>query len=337
MGRGLRAGIIILCMALLLGGCGDLTPPPTGLREQTYNSTPAATGTYTVRPGDTLYSIAWGYGLDHREVAAWNHIAPPYTIHPGDQLRLTPSPLQRRIVASTPPENPQKKFVPSGGDASKKPVPSGYASKKSKHIPVIRSKTTAGNASKKRASSVKSSKNKEFISKNKTQKGGFVKGKPSHPDTAITTQSVSDNEKLRTSSLSTIEKQELSPTNSEVNWRWPTTGKIAARFDPDSGKKGIDITGVSGQSIFSAAAGDVVYSGSGLLGYGNLIIIKHDDAYLSAYGHNSQLLVKEGDRVAAGQEIAKMGVSPKEGALLHFEIRREGKPVDPTKYLPKKN
>lgn len=110
-----------------------------------------------------------------------------------------------------------------------------------------------------------------------------------------------------------------------------------AEFDADSGKKGIDITGRSGQPIFSAAAGDVVYSGNGLLGYGNLVIIKHDDIYLSAYGHNSQLLVKEGDKVTSGQEIAKMGVSPKEGATLHFEIRKEGKPVDPQRYLPKKN
>ncbi len=334
MGRGLRYRIIILCVALLAGGCGELTPP-SERREQA-----VATGTYTVRPGDTLYSIAWGYGLDHRDVAAWNNISPPYTIHPGEQLRMSPPQLHRRIVASTPPENSQKKFVPSGGNVSKKPVSSGYTPKKlkSKPIPVAPSKKPAGNSSKKSASSVNSLKNKEIDSKYKTQKEVYVKGKPDHPETTMTTKAVGDNEKMRTSSLSAIEKQDLSPTSIEdVMWRWPTAGRVAAKFDPDSGKKGIDIIGLSGQSIFSAAAGDVVYSGSGLLGYGNLVIIKHDDAYLSAYGHNSQLLVKEGDKVAAGQEIAKMGVSPKDGALLHFEIRREGKPVDPIKYLPKKN
>ncbi len=332
MGRGLQYRIIILCVALLVGACGELTPP-SERREQV-----ASTGVYTVRPGDTLYSIAWGYGLDHREVAAWNNISPPFTIHPGEQLRMSPPALQRRIVASTPPENLQKKLVPSSGNASKNSVLPGYTSKKSKHIPVNTSKKPIGNSSKKPASSAKSSKNKELISKNKTQKEVSVKGKQDHPDTPITTKDVGDNEKMRTSSLSAIEKQDPSPTSIEdVMWRWPTAGRVAAKFDPDSGKKGIDITGLSGQSIFSAAAGDVVYSGSGLLGYGNLVIIKHDDAYLSAYGHNSQLLVKEGDKVAAGQEIAKMGVSPKDGALLHFEIRREGKPVDPTKYLPKKN
>lgn len=120
-------------------------------------------------------------------------------------------------------------------------------------------------------------------------------------------------------------------------WRWPTKGRLVAAYDADAGKKGIDIAGERGQAIFSAAAGDVVYSGSGLLGYGNLVIIKHDDTYLSAYGHNSQLLVKEGDKVVIGQEIAKMGVSPKDGAVLHFEIRKEGKPVDPIRYLPKRN
>jgi len=145
---------------------------------------------------------------------------------------------------------------------------------------------------------------------------------------------VVNGKKVRTSSLSGLENGDTG-TKITTNWRWPAQGKVVAGFDPGSGKKGIDITGRSGQSIFSAAAGDVVYSGSGLLGYGKLVIIKHDDVYLSAYGHNSQLLVKEGDKVATGQEIAKMGVSPKEGAMLHFEIRKEGKPVDPTRYLPK--
>ncbi|HEY0721387.1 MAG TPA: peptidoglycan DD-metalloendopeptidase family protein [Gammaproteobacteria bacterium] len=157
------------------------------------------------------------------------------------------------------------------------------------------------------------------------------------PRQLATTKSVGEQKKMRTSSGRALEKPDNGPKTVMSAWRWPTEGKVVARFDPDSGKKGIDITGRSEQPIFSAAAGDVVYSGSGLLGYGKLIIIKHDDVYLSAYGHNSQLLVKEGDKVAAGQKIATMGISPKEGAILHFEIRKEGKPVDPSRYLPKKN
>ena len=97
----------------------------------------------------------------------------------------------------------------------------------------------------------------------------------------------------------------------------------------------MDIAGNLGQSVVAAAAGKVVYSGNGLIGYGNLIIIKHDAHYLSAYGHNRRLLVKEGSEVKAGEKIAEMGDSGKEGTLLHFEIRRDGKPVDPLRYLPK--
>ena len=104
----------------------------------------------------------------------------------------------------------------------------------------------------------------------------------------------------------------------------------------DSGsKKGIDIGGRIGQPVYAAAAGDVVYSGSGLVGYGNLVIIKHDDVFLSAYGQNRRLLVKEGDRIKAGQMIAEMGQTGKDGAILHFEIRQDGKPVDPLRYLPR--
>jgi lipoprotein NlpD len=92
-----------------------------------------------------------------------------------------------------------------------------------------------------------------------------------------------------------------------------------------------------GQPVYAASGGDVVYSGSGLVGYGNLVIIKHDDVFLSAYGHNRRLLVKEGEKVKPGQMIAEMGETAKDGALLHFEIRQEGKPVDPVRYLPKRN
>jgi lipoprotein NlpD len=167
-------------------------------------------------------------------------------------------------------------------------------------------------------------------------KASSKRGSQAKPRRPKTTNKVGDEKKVRTSSLSGVENND-NASKLTSSWRWPTTGKVVAEFDADSGKKGIDITGRSGQPIFSAAAGDVVYSGNGLLGYGNLVIIKHDDIYLSAYGHNSQLLVKEGDKVTSGQEIAKMGVSPKEGATLHFEIRKEGKPVDPQRYLPKKN
>lgn len=120
----------------------------------------------------------------------------------------------------------------------------------------------------------------------------------------------------------------------EVVWQWPTVGELSGKFNPQGRvNQGIDIAGQRGQSISAAASGQIVYCGSGLLGYGQLIIVKHNKVYLSAYAHNDQLLVKEGDWVEAGQEIAKMGSSGTDRAGLHFEIRRYGKPTDPLLYL----
>lgn len=115
-------------------------------------------------------------------------------------------------------------------------------------------------------------------------------------------------------------------------WRWPTDGKIDRGFSPRS--KGIEIGGTAGQKIVASAAGKVVYSGGALKGYGQLLIIKHNSGWLSAYGHNRTLRVREGDTVAAGQHIADMGLGPARRAVLHFEIRNNGKPVNPEKYLP---
>lgn len=125
------------------------------------------------------------------------------------------------------------------------------------------------------------------------------------------------------------------PTDPPPPWRWPIKGKVAVEFGkrPGSGT-GILIAGRLGQSIQAAAAGRVVYSGGGLIGYGQLIILKHNDTYLTAYGHNASLLVKEGESVKQGQRIATMGEGPGRKPRLHFEIRKNGKPVSPRRYLP---
>jgi len=132
------------------------------------------------------------------------------------------------------------------------------------------------------------------------------------------------------------EPEKMEPVKSarKINWQWPTTGKLVKSSSPIS-KKGLDIAGKKGQLIKASASGNVVYSGSGLLGYGRLIIIKHNETYLSAYAHNSVLMVKEGDSVSSGQQIARMGQDGNGQVLLHFEIRKNGNPVDPATYLPK--
>lgn len=129
---------------------------------------------------------------------------------------------------------------------------------------------------------------------------------------------------------------EATPVLSNIAWHWPAKGELVGRFVAgDKIRQGIDIAGKAGQRIEAAADGTVVYSGTGLIGYGELLIVKHDNEWISAYAHNARRLVAEGDRVKAGQHIADMGATGSVRTMLHFEIRRHGKPVDPLLYLPK--
>ena len=123
------------------------------------------------------------------------------------------------------------------------------------------------------------------------------------------------------------------PGDEDVGWIWPAQGNLIAGFD-EAKNKGLDISGKSGDAVLVAADGRVVYAGAGLRGYGNLIILKHNNTYLTAYAHNQTLLVKEDQSVQKGQKIAEMGNSDADRVKLHFEIRRQGKPVDPARYLP---
>lgn len=226
----------------------------------------ATQGFHIVKKGETLYSIAWGYGYDFRDVSDWNQIGAPYTIFPGQVIRLKPS------------LNVTNKSLQPG--------------------PVVAKKTN-----------------------------GEVKKniKPEIKATATTEQKPVTKQ---------TKAKKTRAASGKVVWQWPVKGKIIKSNLPTS-KKGLDIGGKFGQDIKTAAAGDVVYSGSGLLGYGRLIIIKHNETYLSAYAHNSALLVQEGDEVVAGQKIAKMGKTSGGQVLLHFEIRKNGQSINPVGLLPK--
>jgi lipoprotein NlpD len=122
--------------------------------------------------------------------------------------------------------------------------------------------------------------------------------------------------------------------DAKLDWTWPTSGKVIAGFSEGSNLKGIDIAGKAGQPVLASAAGRVVYAGAGLRGYGKLVIVKHNNTYLSAYAHNREILVKEGQQVSKGQKIGEMGDTDADQVKLHFEIRRLGKPIDPAKFLP---
>lgn len=213
-----------------------------------------APSTYRVQRGDTLYAIAFRFGLDYRDVAAWNQLASPDRILAGQTLRLT---------------------SPSG---------SPWSSTASLVPPPQRSERIA--------------RNERDVPSRVSSKGG--------------TRSVGS-----------------------LAWGWPAQGKVVRTFDPDTpGRKGIQIGGSLGQPIKAASAGVVVYSGSGLPGYGRLIILKHPNSALSAYAYLGRMLVREGDSVKLGQTIAEMGSSSDNRTVLHFEIREDGKPVDPLRYLP---
>ena len=274
--RVMRGLLVIVIVAGLLGGCGEMRP--MGNRSDLIH--------YTVKQGDTLYSISWRYGYDHREVAAWNSIPPPYTIYPGQQLLII-APYQ-----ADPRELPASQAAQTSTTASAS-TQSGTASQ----VPPRMVGRTA------------------------------AVSRPL-PTTSGTT---------RNTSRQVLEKDTARLQSKSIHWRWPTNGNLLNKYAPNDGKKGLDIAGKLGQPILAAAGGRVVYSGNGLIGYGNLIIIKHNDHYLSAYGHNRRLLVKEGAEVKQGEKIGEMGDSGKDGIILHFEIRQDGKPVDPLRYLPKQD
>lgn len=250
-------------IGLILGCCGCFGngsyAPVVDRQDQPFR----LNSDHVVSRGETLFSIAWRYDLDYRRLASANNIKYPYTIYPGQRLRLKESPS----VTNTPRQ-----------------------ASSSSH-----SSTAANN----RSSTVNNSRD----SKQKVPASQPMKGE--------------DHQLL-------------------TGWRWPARGKLLHAFQAGSSThKGIDIQGKFGEPVLAANNGTVVYAGSGLVGYGQLIIVRHDARYLSAYAHNSKLLVKEGERVKAGQQIAKIGDSGTDQTKLHFEIRLEGKPQDPLKILPK--
>ncbi len=227
---------------------------------------PVYWGAHRVSKGDTLYSIAWRYGRDYKELAEINNIPPPYTIKIGQRISLV---VPEDYVFRT-----------------RKPTPSPQKSSKSTQ-----------------SSPTKVVPKKPVYKKTQSPSGTGNKSVP---------------EKLS-------------------GWGWPHSGPIIDTYSVTGDvNKGVDIAGNIGDPVVAAASGEVVYAGSGLLGYGKLVIVNHSETYLSAYAHNRKILVKEGDYVKLGQQIAELGQTGSKRPMLHFEIRKNGKPVDPLTYLPKK-
>jgi lipoprotein NlpD len=223
----------------------------------------AAPSVHVVRPGETLYKIAWQHRLDQRDLVLWNGLADPDKLRVGQRLRLVPPPGSTKAAARAPaPQSPPAATPRASSSPSTQPT-----------------RNTA-------------------------------------PRPAATPP------------------RSATPAAVALAWSWPTDGRVVAAFGANNGiASGIAIGGREGQPVRAAAAGRVVYAGGGLIGYGQLVIIKHDETYLSAYGYNSNLLVTQGQDVARGATIAQMGQGPERQPRLHFEIRRNGVPVDPLSFV----
>ena len=264
--------------------------------------------TYTVKRGDTLFYIAWVTGNDFRDLAQRNNIPAPYALNVGQVLQVG--------NASGQPITGENAVSQASARASGGATTSTTSAQKSTAVVASQPTITYSESSGEQSATKMLPNNKPATTTT------TVVAPVTAPTTVSTTQPTA-------SSTSTS-----SPISS---WRWPTDGKVIENFSgAEGGNKGIDIAGSKGQAIVATADGRVVYAGNALRGYGNLIIIKHNDDYLSAYAHNDTMLVREQQEVKAGQKIATMGSTGTSSTRLHFEIRYKGKSVNPLQYLPQR-
>lgn len=308
---------------------------------------------YQVKPGDTLYSIAFRYGRDYRDLASDNGIAAPYNITVGQNIRLTPASAtvlpasQTSVADNSQAQSSVKSTVTT--NISNKADATSTTDKITGDFYTVKAGDSLMSISRKSGVSYSN-----LIKINHLQKPyGIYTGQRIYLKSNSSSESLADrtpqkvvpvaggNTQTTASSTAVPASVASAPTKvvsgksravSGVSWMWPARGTVIRNFS--STNKGIDIAGSRGQNVNAAASGQVVYSGNALRGYGNLIIINHDNEYLSAYAHNDMLLVKEGQRVKKGQVIAKMGSTDASRVMLHFEIRYRGNSVNPRKYLP---
>ena len=262
-------------------------------------SSPAAPGTYTVKPGDTLIRIGLDHGQNWRDIARWSGLENPNLIEVGQVLRVSP-PGQDSSMASAAASRP----VALPGRMESRPLESRPADAAA---PAVASTAP--------------------------MREGATAVSPvtaAAPPAAGSASGTSPPQAASGGAASPAAR----PGEESVDWAWPANGSVVAAFDEARGVKGLSIAGKAGDPVLAAADGRVVYAGSGLRGYGNLVIVKHNSTFLTAYAHNQALLVKEDQAVRRGQKIAEMGSSDADRVKLHFEIRRLGRPVDPARLVP---
>lgn len=299
--------LLPLASALLLSGCLSQLPAPFG--DSSRGAAPSTAGPqadgehHVVRPGDTLLAISRTYRQSVSDLVQWNGLENPHQIRVGQRLRVAPPDVGtgEQAVTVRPIETPGVASTPSEPAVTQ--------------VPLI---DTPRGGREPYSDEAWAAINPQALPSEPPLPI------PTPPDTPITAPAPD----------AAKSKPEPAPAPApEAPWLWPAGGAVIEGFD-ESTNKGLDIAGEPGDPVVASAAGSVVYSGSGLRGYGKLVIIKHEDDFLTAYAHNRDLLVKEGDKVSKGQKIAELGSTDADRPKLHFEIRKQGKPVDPAKFLP---
>lgn len=309
-------------VSLLLAACAGTRPAPvedrTSAPAAAPTAAPAATaapatraGFHIVSKGETLYSIALEHGQDWRDLVIWNRIENPNLIRVGQELRVAPpeGAVEIRPIV-TPGAVESRPLEPAPQQAAATAAPTAEPANSA----VLKREPRGG------------------VEAYSEEALARMKGAPLAAVTVAPTPAAAA---AATTPATPVVAPESSRSEDGIEWSWPAQGRIIGRFGEGS-SKGVDVSGKLGDPVLAAAGGRVVYAGEAMRGYGKLVIIKHDNTYLSAYAHNSRILVQERDTVKRGQRIAELGDTDTEAGKprLHFEIRRQGKPVDPLKYLP---
>ena len=322
-----------LAIVLLVAGCKSQPPAPAVDRSTSSAARAAAPavggpGYYTVKKGDTLYRIALEHGQDYRDVVAWNNITNPNAIKEGQVLRVAPpgaapatagEAVVAQPVVTTPVVESRPLDAPGKVTAA---TPPPVATEGLKREP------RGGKEPYSDEAYTRLNRAGETVAK-----APVVAVDPKQEPKPEVQPEARPEPKPEPKPESRPEPAAAGPD--EVAWQWPSSGKVISSFS-DSGNKGVDFGGKAGDPVAAAADGKVVYVGTGIRGFGQLLIVKHNATFLSAYAHNRKILVAEGQQVRRGQKVAEMGNTDSEIVKLHFEIRKQGKPTDPLAYLPKR-
>lgn len=347
----------VVVPALWLAGCATTPPapvddialdgraPPRAVAPVSEVRTPPPPAMHRVAAGDTLYSIAFKNGLDYRELARINRIDAPFRIFVGQELRLADPPPRVEVAVTALPAGDTAATVtalpeaPSRKTTAAPPPPNVRVDPRAVRtapLPTNEPPTTASAPAKPPPSNSVAAAAvpaPAIVPVPAAPPPVTAAQVPATDPVAVAPKSGALAPGANTTAVAAPGPVTPVLNSGGISWRWPASGKVVGTFVAgDQTRQGVDIAGSAGANVAAAADGTIVYSGNGLLGYGELVIVKHSTSFLSAYGHNRKRLVKEGDTVKAGQVIAEMGGSNRE--MLHFEIRRNGKPVNPLEYLP---